>query len=123
MATKCPECSKKFTARTALCDDWRDPNKAFGCPHCGTFYVKDMNPNKREDWIANLFAVGMMVPAANIVTRHLIEGNEPYAFVNAIFILVAAIIIIVLKKPEFFSSLEKSPYNKSVQPTAKAAAD
>ena len=39
MANKCQECGFKITSRNQLCDDYRDPNKAYGCPECGTFYI------------------------------------------------------------------------------------
>lgn len=112
MATTCPECSKKFTARTALCEDWQDPERSFGCPHCGTFFVKDMNPNRKQEWIEMLFAVGIFFPAINIVFRHFFSEVDPIVFVNALSILVAATVIIALKSPKFLSQLVKSPYKK-----------
>ncbi len=39
MANKCPNCEFKITARNQLCDNYRDPAKAYGCPQCGTFYL------------------------------------------------------------------------------------
>jgi len=36
---KCPTCSETFSHRTALCENWRVPEKSFGCPHCSTFYL------------------------------------------------------------------------------------
>lgn len=33
----CPECGARFRLSEALCDDWRDPDRSFGCPHCGVF--------------------------------------------------------------------------------------
>ncbi len=115
MATTCPECSKKFTARTALCEDWQNPERSFGCPHCGTFFVKDMNPNRKKEWIETLFIVGIILPSVNIVFRHFFQGIDPVVFVNALSILIAATIIIALKMPKFLSPLVRSPYKKSLE--------
>ncbi|HCH31968.1 MAG TPA: hypothetical protein DE045_03370 [Oceanospirillaceae bacterium] len=47
MANKCPNCEFKITARNQLCDDYRDPAKAYGCPACGTFYLL---PASNRSW-------------------------------------------------------------------------
>lgn len=39
MANKCSECDFKITSRNQLCEDYRDPEKAYGCPACGTFHL------------------------------------------------------------------------------------
>lgn len=39
MANKCAHCDFKITSRNQLCEDYKDPNKAYGCPACGTFYI------------------------------------------------------------------------------------
>lgn len=115
MSIKCPECQRKFNYQTALCDDWRDPNKSFGCPHCGTFFVKDMNSTRRENLIPTIFIVGMMLPASNIIFRYFFNGGDPVVLVNTIFILLSAITIACLQQSRLFRPLEKSTYNKSNQ--------
>tara|TARA_B110000116_G_scaffold114998_1_gene99946 strand:- start:393 stop:734 length:342 start_codon:yes stop_codon:yes gene_type:complete len=39
MAHKCAHCDFKITSRNQLCEDYKDPAKAYGCPRCGTFYI------------------------------------------------------------------------------------
>ena len=39
MTNKCSQCDFKITSRNQLCEDYRDPAKAYGCPKCGTFYI------------------------------------------------------------------------------------
>jgi hypothetical protein len=39
MANTCSHCEFKITSRNQLCEDYRDPEKAYGCPQCGTFYI------------------------------------------------------------------------------------
>ncbi len=39
MANICSHCEFKITSRNQLCEDYRDPEKAYGCPQCGTFYI------------------------------------------------------------------------------------
>ncbi len=114
MAKKCPACGNKFSMRTAICDDWKDPGKSFGCPHCETFFIKDMNPNKRQNLISLLFAVGMVIPAVNIVFRYFLHGGDTYILFNAACILGSAILIAVLAVSQMFRPLVKSPYVRVV---------
>jgi|CoawatStandDraft_6_1074263.scaffolds.fasta_scaffold20108_2 hypothetical protein len=39
MANKCTHCDFKITSRNQLCEDYKNPDKAYGCPACGTFYI------------------------------------------------------------------------------------
>lgn len=47
MNFKCPTCSESFTSRSASCEDWRIPERSFGCPHCATFYSVE---TAKSDW-------------------------------------------------------------------------
>lgn len=38
MPLTCTVCDYKFEERAAVCIDWRDPERSFGCPQCHTFY-------------------------------------------------------------------------------------
>src|SRR5690606_5160183 len=37
---KCSECHTKFTDHEAYCENWREPDKKFGCPGCKTMFRK-----------------------------------------------------------------------------------
>jgi hypothetical protein len=54
MANKCPKCDFKITSRNQLCDDYRDPSKAYGCPSCGTFYILPSNTTTWKQWLLYL---------------------------------------------------------------------
>ena len=55
MANKYSQCDFKITSRNQLCDDYRDPKKAYGCPECGTFYILPTSaaPTKKQ-WLVYL---------------------------------------------------------------------
>ena len=40
MTYTCPKCTEQFSDRTAYCENWRNKEKRFGCPHCKTFYIR-----------------------------------------------------------------------------------
>jgi len=40
MKYHCPECHAVFYEQNAHCEEWRSEDKAFGCPHCKTFFRK-----------------------------------------------------------------------------------
>ncbi len=46
MAVTCPECTTRFRLSEALCEDWRDPDRALGCPHCGVFLRVERGPER-----------------------------------------------------------------------------
>jgi hypothetical protein len=45
----CPDCGAAIDARTALCEDWRNPLRKLGCPECGLWLVR--NERKRVRWV------------------------------------------------------------------------
>jgi len=61
MARKCPNCSFKITARNQLCDDYRDPAKAYGCPGCGTFYLLPKHAEKPCYYWAWILGNGLVI--------------------------------------------------------------
>jgi hypothetical protein len=55
MANKCSQCDFKITSRNQLCEDYRDPKKAYGCPKCGTFYILPTSAAPtRKQWLVYL---------------------------------------------------------------------
>lgn len=78
MATTCQKCDRKFTARQALCHDWRDPERSFGCPHCFTFYVKDMAPKLSVSVTIGITVGGILLPAMWVFWKGLF--SDQYAF-------------------------------------------
>lgn len=124
MATKCPECSRKFTLREALCDDWNDPEKSFGCPYCGTFFIKDMT-KKSSDLTGGIAAGGIFVPATMIFSGQIFrESGDMTIAIQAGFIVLSCVAITLLNSPAtgWFSPLKKSPYNQSSKTDAESAA-
>jgi hypothetical protein len=113
MSTKCPECSNRFTLQEALCGDWKDPNKSFGCPHCGTFFVKDMRPNMKISLVSSLFMAGILLPAINILIRNIISIGDNAITAYGSFIIFFSVIIAFLSTPsKLFGPLKKSPHTR-----------
>lgn len=46
---RCPECNAPIDLTTALLEDWDDPARRLGCPHCGLWLVR--NTRTHTDWI------------------------------------------------------------------------
>lgn len=112
MAIKCPECSNKFTMREALCEDWADPDKSFGCPHCGTFFVKDMRPSDKKSLIPTIFMVGVFLPVINILFQQFYHGGNSAVTLQASFAAISCLVIATLSALRMFSPLKKSPYSE-----------
>ena len=109
MATKCPSCSKKFNARQALCHDWKDPNRSFGCPHCGTFFVKDMAPNLSESAQTGLVVGGIAVPGMWVTWRGVLTDQLDIA-VYGVLIMVSLVVLGLLRSRPWKRELVVSPY-------------
>lgn len=109
--TKCIACGTSFKASEAICDDWRDPNRSFGCPKCGTFYVKDMRPRHSESLIGGLLGGGVLGPTVLLFADALGSNNvKTMVLTGIIFIAVWCVIGIRIINSK--SELEVSPYRR-----------
>jgi hypothetical protein len=79
MNTICQACGVRFSARQALCDDWRDGEKSFGCPDCGTFFVRDLRPKYGESLFYGLLGGGVATPAIFVLKDALRDGDTKSA--------------------------------------------
>ena len=68
LSAVCDECGHQFRHKEALCHNWREPAKAFGCPSCHTFYVKEEG-KLTDSTKRGILAVGIVLPAAQIFWR------------------------------------------------------
>ena len=116
MATKCPECSHKFTRREALCVDWKDPEKSFGCPNCGTFFTKGVPYEASTALAGGIAAGGILCPATFIASSQIInENGDVVVAFQAVVIVLSWFVITLLNSPKrkLFAPLKKSPYVQS----------
>ena len=83
MATTCPVCGERFSLRQALCEDWQDPERSHGCPHCGTFLVRAPGPDRLGIRVAVLVVlVGM--PCCQLLGHGYRSGDETVTLFAAI---------------------------------------
>ena len=78
MAIECPNCGKKFRGRDALCHDWRDPEKALGCPGCQVFLVK-----KKQDGLPQWAWLVPWVPAILLIQYAGRNGDVLFGILGA----------------------------------------
>ena len=84
---QCPECTNSFSLKEALCEDWKNPKKSFGCPHCSTFFEKDMRPIASQSYIAGIFTGGIFVPAFFMATSYFKNGELMYLVYGGIIVV------------------------------------
>ena len=83
MSLTCPECSVPFRVGDALCDDWRDPARSFGCPHCGAFLTTLPGPARVK--LRSGILVGVVaVPAFMLLGRGLVLGDGPVLLLSGL---------------------------------------
>ena len=109
MAKICPECSAKIRPTEALCDDWQDPNKAFGCPNCKTFLVKSPNTGMQDETKTTIVSAGIFVPAAMLIGQYF-RIKDPVTLMLSLIILGAAFMLLFADIWPAKSMLYKSPY-------------
>jgi len=107
----CLECDKKFNDKTALCDDWNDPQKSFGCPHCGTFYLKDRKPSRQQGLKAGIIGGGIIAPCGMMIGRYF-QGGDIMFLVFGLIILCSVIGIVLLDNKQPAEKLVKSAYQR-----------
>ncbi len=95
MSTKCIECGHKFSLREALCEDWRDPEKSFGCPNCKTFFKKELRPQYRYSIIVGLMSGGVATPAAMLLGDSLNNDNTKGLVLSGCILLSCLIVLSV----------------------------
>ena len=110
--TDCSHCGHAFSASQALCDDWRDPNKSFGCPQCGTFFVKDMRPASSDSIVSGLVGGGIMTPAMMLLAGGIREGDT-HVIVMSSVIMLSVVGILVSKLMRIKRTLEVSPHHRA----------
>jgi hypothetical protein len=107
--TRCAECGHKFSDHEALCDDWRDPEKALGCPRCETFFVRvEGSPEKRLPLIGALFGAGIMYPAASILFKTADDGLRA----SAVIILLSSGLIAAMFWGSMSTTLKRSSWTE-----------
>lgn len=109
MANKCPNCNFKITSRNQLCDDYRDPNKAYGCPGCGTFYILPKNqPKPWYYWVLVLGNALMIGVIWNIVQ---VKGATVWLFWG--YMTALALVLLVKKLLATKKELQDSGYRSA----------
>ena len=58
---QCPVCANSFSNRSAVCEDWRIPEKSFGCPHCQSFFRVEGTTAYWSDYLFPAAALLLMV--------------------------------------------------------------
>ncbi len=110
--TKCKICGTKFKVSEALCDDWRDPLKSFGCPKCGTFYKKEMRPKLAELLIGGLVGAGILTPASQLYI-YALRSDDIRTLVLTSIIIVSVFTILAAWHFTLKSELDTSPYRRA----------
>lgn len=95
MSYKCLHCQKSFTARQALCEDWRDPEKSVGCPHCGLFQKQDLRPNLQQSILVGVMAGGIATPAVFLVGRGISSADALLLFYGVVILISCAAALIL----------------------------
>jgi len=111
MKTNCENCQHKFSASDALCDDWQDPERAFGCPECGTFFVRDLRPDKKAGVIGAIGG-GVGACSAMLLTHGILQADYKVVLWSAMIILlslVGAVLVFSRTNNDFV----RSPYRGS----------
>ena len=109
--TRCTSCGSKFSASEALCDDWKDPEKSYGCPACGTFYVKDMRPRWLPAVVGGLAGGGIGTPAVFLLMDGIRSGDTQNIVMSGSIILSLLALAVVLGRTEW-EEARVSPYRR-----------
>ena len=107
MAIECPNCANKFRGREALCHDWRDPEKALGCPACQVFFIK-----KKQGEMPQWVWLVMLVPAMLLAQYAGRNSDVLFGFLGIAAVLAVPVMDLCLK---WWKGVEltPSPYQPS----------
>ena len=116
-STVCDACGHQFSNRDALCHDWQEPSKAFGCPSCHTFYEKEEGELTPETRIGVLSG-GVCVPALMIFTHGVLTDQYNLVYLSA-GIVVSLIFVGIYPSLPFGKKLVRSSYMPELSSTSK----
>lgn len=116
MTTTCTCCQSEFRASQALCEDWNDPQRSFGCPHCGTFYMgsrSDTVTFLQAAFVGLCFFGGVIIAVAFLflyIFRLMVPDLTGLLFVIFAFALIGA----GLRLRKSIGGMVVSPYRAQI---------
>ena len=113
MNYKCEDCETIFSEANCLCEDWRDPKRAFGCPNCGTFYVQVPNRDRAESWINGLFASGILLPTVFLFGNSVNNGDAFAMFLCGI-VSFSALTVMTIRDNKRLGTMKKTGYRANL---------
>lgn len=105
MKAICTECGHVFLYKDAVCEDWSDENRRFGCPRCGMFFRKLQDVNRVQSWTRDILMSGVFLPACFILGLHLTDGDAVTIGLS-VFILCSLAAIEILRDTKLLHVLE-----------------
>ncbi len=108
MTVVCDECGFEITPRNCLCEDWRDPDKSFGCPQCGTFYRRGVR-GVSATAVGGIISAGIGVPAGMLIGYGL-QTDSPYVLLCSTVIILTLFLLLYLTAGAARFGVERSGY-------------
>ena len=112
--TSCTSCGHRFSASKALCEDWKDPERSFGCPACGTFFVRDLKPSLSAPIIGGIVGGGIATPAVMLLAEG-VRGADSFAATMASIILGSVAVLAAILARAATPKLRVSPFRVDVE--------
>jgi hypothetical protein len=106
----------------ALCEDRKDPERSFGCPSCGAFFIGSSRPTLWPSLAASLVGilvgVGIAIPAITMLAAG-VRSDDALVIVNSSIILASVIAIAAIAIAFAIlgarSALKVSPYRRNIR--------
>lgn len=115
---QCGQCGHEFTAKEALCEDWREVENSFICPSCGCHLVKPRAlPSTFRDWIREIscaiaiwFVAGLVLHTVQLVVTYLFGEGEiaMAAFLLVLLVLAFFLLSRVVDKPRLAMPIDSN---------------
>ena len=110
MKKVCEECGEQFSSSTAICDDWLDAEKSFGCPGCGTFYVQKLDEARSTKWMTTLG--GAIFVATSSIFVHALLTSDMVLLVYSLIQIGLLGGLVAVKSPRFVGRWERSGHRR-----------
>ncbi len=94
MKFQCSECKAVFTEREALCENWRLPEKSFGCPSCKRF-LRDPRKQDAGKFVLMQAKTGIISMAVVFTVFGSIWAIEDYFNISSTYMYVALLPVII----------------------------
>lgn len=95
---QCSLCHTEFSDHDAYCENWKEPDKSFGCPKCKTMFRKIAPSHWRYKVAVTIYSSGALIPAVILGPDIIRKGDITTLLLLGMLVLSSTALFILYSK-------------------------